>query len=235
MIQLVLLRHGESISNKENRFTGWADVDLSNRGIVEAKDAGKILRESGFVFDLAFTSVLKRTIKTLWIVLEKMDLMWIPVRKSWHLNERHYGALQGLNKEESLKIDGENQLLIWIKSYDTRPSGLEKNDMRYAGNDPKYKDVDGKRIPVSESLKDSVERVLPYWHHNIVPIIKSGKKVLIVAHGNSLRALIKYLDDIPDEEIVKLDISTNIPLVYELDENLKPIKHYYLDNSGVCR
>ena len=227
-IQLVLLRHGESTWNKENKFTGWTDVDLSEKGIIEAKEAGKVLKEKGFVFDIAFTSVLKRAIRTLWFTLDEMDLMWIPVYRSWRLNERHYGALQGLNKSETAKKFGEEKVLVWRRSYDIPPEALKKDDKRYPGNDPKYKDLDEKDTPLTECLKDTVKRFLPYWHEIIVPAIKSGKRVLIAAHGNSLRALVKHLDNISDEEIVKLNIPTGIPLVYELDSNLKPIKHYYM-------
>ncbi|MFC1667413.1 2,3-diphosphoglycerate-dependent phosphoglycerate mutase [Candidatus Omnitrophota bacterium] len=227
-IQVVLLRHGESTWNKENKFTGWTDVDLSEKGIEEAKESGRLLKEKKFVFDIAFTSVLKRAIRTLWFVLDEMDLMWIPVYRSWRLNERHYGALQGLNKSEMAKKFGEKQVLIWRRSYDIPPAALEKSDERYPGNDPIYKDLDEKDIPLTECLKDTVERFLPHWHKTIVPTIQSGKRVLIAAHGNSLRALVKYLDKISDEKIVKLNIPTGIPLIYELDKKLTPIKHYYL-------
>ncbi|MBU1888191.1 MAG: 2,3-diphosphoglycerate-dependent phosphoglycerate mutase [Candidatus Omnitrophica bacterium] len=227
-IKLVLLRHGESIWNKENRFTGWTDVDLSDQGIEEAREAGKILKKEGFMFDVAFTSVLKRAIRTLWITLDEMDLMWIPVYRSWRLNERHYGALQGLNKAEMAKKFGEKQVLVWRRSYDVPPDALDKTDERYPGNDPRYKDLDEKDIPLTECLKDTVARFLPYWHETIAPTVKSGKKVLIAAHGNSLRALVKYLDNISDEAIVKLNIPTGIPLVYELNPDITPIKHYYL-------
>jgi 2,3-bisphosphoglycerate-dependent phosphoglycerate mutase len=227
-IKLVLLRHGESVWNKENKFTGWTDVDLSPKGIEEAKEAGKALKKEGYVFDVAFTSVLKRAIRTLWITLDGMDLMWIPVYRSWRLNERHYGALQGLNKSETAKKFGDEQVLIWRRSYDIPPKALEKNDPRYPGNDPRYKGLSEKDIPLTECLKDTVARFLPYWHDTIAPSIKSGKKVLIAAHGNSLRALVKYLDNISDEEIVKLNIPTGIPLVYELKPDLTPVKHYYL-------
>ena len=235
MIKLVLLRHGESIWNKENRFTGWTDVDLSEKGILEARRAGKILREQGYSFDVAFTSVLKRAIRTLWLVQEEMDLMWIPVHLSWRLNERYYGALQGLNKAETAAKFGEEQVLIWRRSYDVRPPGLEKTDGRYPGNDPRYKDLDEKDIPLTECLKDTVNRFLPYWHEVIAPVIKSGKRVIISAHGNSLRALVKYLDTIADEEILKLNIPTGMPLVYELDDGLKPIRHYYLGGPEEVR
>jgi len=228
MIKLVLLRHGESTWNKENRFTGWIDVDLSETGILEAKRAGQVLKEQGYSFDVAFTSVLKRAIRTLWSVLDEMDLMWIPVYRSWRLNERHYGALQGLNKAEMAAKFGEEQVLIWRRSYDVRPPALEKTNERYPGNDPRYKELDEKDIPLTECLKDTVNRVLPYWHEVIAPMIKSGKRAIISAHGNSLRALVKYLDNISDEDIVGLNIPTGISLVYELDDALKPIKSYYL-------
>jgi len=230
-IKLVLLRHGESTWNKENRFTGWTDVDLSEKGAQEANESGETLKKEGFVFDVAFTSVLKRAIRTLWITLDKMDLMWIPVYNSWRLNERHYGALQGLNKSEMAEKFGEQQVLVWRRSYDIPPPALEKTDPRWPGNDPRYKDMDPKDVPVTECLKDTVNRFLPYWHETIAPTVKSGKKVLIAAHGNSLRALVKYLDNISDDEIVGLNIPTGIPLVYELDKNLKPIKHYYLADA----
>jgi 2,3-bisphosphoglycerate-dependent phosphoglycerate mutase len=228
MRKVVLLRHGESIWNKENRFTGWTDVDLSKKGIEEAKDSGKTLKKESFVFDIAYTSVLKRAIRTLWLALDEMDLMWIPVYNSWRLNERHYGALQGLNKSEMAAKFGEKQVLIWRRSYDTPPPALEKNDPRSPAKDPRYKDMDKKDIPLTECLKDTVARFLPYWHETIVPAIKSGKRVLISAHGNSLRALVKYLDNVSDEDIVSLNIPTGLPLVYELDDNLKPLKSYYL-------
>ena len=228
MEKLVLLRHGESIWNKENRFGGWTDTDLSERGIIEAKKAGQILKEQEYTFDVAFTSVLKRAIRTLWIVLDVMDLMWIPVYRSWRLNERFYGALQGLNKSETAAKFGEEQVLIWRRSYDITPPALEKTDERYPGNDPKYRDLDEKELPLIESLKDTTNRVLPYWHGEIAPVIKSGKRVLISAHGNSLRALVKYLDNISDADTLQLNIPTGIPLIYELDEALKPTKSYYL-------
>lgn len=231
MYKVVLLRHGESEWNKLNLFTGWTDVDLSEKGIEEAHQAGKVLKEEGYTFDIAFTSVLKRAIKTLYIVLEEMDLMWIPVVKSWRLNERHYGALQGLNKAETAEKYGMEKVKLWRRSYDVPPPPLDENDDRYPGKDPRYKDLDKKDIPLTESLKSTVERFLPYWHETIAPTIKSGKKVIIAAHGNSLRALVKYLDNISDEEIVELNIPTGIPLVYELDDNLKPIKHYYLGDQ----
>ena len=228
MYKVVLLRHGESLWNKENRFTGWTDVDLSEKGIQEAIDGGKLLKEEGYTFDIAFCSVLKRAIKTLWITLDQLDLDWLPTERSWRLNERHYGALQGLNKAETAAQHGDDQVLIWRRSYDTPPPALEKDDPRYPGNDPRYADLDENEVPLTECLKDTVERFLPYWHESIAPTIKSGKRVIIAAHGNSLRALVKYLDHVSDEEIVGLNIPTGIPLVYELDENLKPIKHYYL-------
>jgi 2,3-bisphosphoglycerate-dependent phosphoglycerate mutase len=228
MKRLVLLRHGESVWNKENRFTGWTDVDLSGKGLAEAKKAGEALKKEGFVFDVAYTSVLKRAIRTLWIALDGMDLMWIPVYNSWRLNERHYGALQGLNKAEMASKYGEEQVLIWRRSYDVRPPELEKTDSRYPGKDPRYADLAKKDIPAAECLKDTVARFLPYWHETIAPVVKSDKRVIIAAHGNSLRALVKYLDNISDKDIVGLNIPTGLPLVYELDDNLKPIKNYYL-------
>lgn len=235
MKKVVLLRHGESTWNKENKFTGWTDVDLSEKGVVEAHEGGKVLKKDGYVFDVAFTSVLKRAIRTLWITLDEMDLMWIPVLRSWRLNERHYGALQGLNKAETAKKYGDDQVLIWRRSYDIQPPELAKDDSRYPGNDPRYQDLDPKDVPVTECLKDTVNRFLPYWHNEIAPTIKSGKKVLIAAHGNSLRALVKYLDNVSDEAIVKLNIPTGIPLVYELDDDLKPIKNYYLGDPEAVK
>ena len=235
MYKVVLLRHGESQWNLDNRFTGWTDVDLTEKGRQEAKSAGVVLKEKGFDFDIAYTSVLKRALRTLWIALDEMDLLWIPVVKSWRLNERHYGALQGLNKAETAEKHGEEKVLIWRRSYDIPPPPLEKSDERYPGNDPRYKDLDEKDVPQTECLKDTVERFLPIWHDTIAPTIKSGKKVIIAAHGNSLRALVKYLDDISDEEIIKLNIPTGMPLVYELDENLKPIKHYYLGDEEAVK
>jgi 2,3-bisphosphoglycerate-dependent phosphoglycerate mutase len=235
MMRLVLLRHGESTWNKENRFTGWTDVDLSEKGIEEAQKAGRLLKEAGFVFDLAFTSVLKRAIRTLWIVLDEMDLMWIPVDRSWRLNERHYGGLQGLNKTELATQYGEAQVLVWRRSYDIAPPALDKTDERYPGHDPRYREVEEKDIPFTESLKDTVARCLPYWHEVIAPAVSTGKRVLIVAHGNSLRALVKYLDHISDQEIVGLNIPTGMPLVYELDDDLEPIQHYYLGDPEELR
>jgi 2,3-bisphosphoglycerate-dependent phosphoglycerate mutase len=228
MTNLVLLRHGESIWNKENRFTGWTDVDLSEKGIQEAKQAGKVLKKEGYSFDVAFTSVLKRAIRTLWIVQDEMNLMWLPVNLSWRLNERHYGALQGLNKAAIAAKYGEEQVLKWRRSYDIRPPALENTDERSPGNDHRYKDLDNKDIPLTECLKDTVERFLPYWNEVIVPLIRSGKRVIISAHGNSIRALVKYVDDVSDVDIVGINIPTGIPLIYELDESLKPIKNYYL-------
>jgi len=230
-IKLILLRHGESKWNKENRFTGWKDVDLSRKGRKEAKLAGDILRQEGYVFDVAFTSVLKRAIRTLWITLDRMDLMWIPVYNSWRLNERHYGALQGLNKAQTAKKFGDEQVLIWRRSYDIPPPELKKTDKRYPGNELRYKDMDEKDLPLTESLKETVARFMPYWHETIAPTVKSGKRVVIAAHGNSLRALVKYLDNVSDKDIVSLNIPTGVPLVYELDKDLKPIKHYYLGDQ----
>jgi len=228
MHKVVLLRHGESTWNKENRFTGWMDVDLSEKGLAEAQTAGKYLKDNGFVFDVAFTSVLKRAIRTLWLALSEMDLMWIPVHNSWRLNERHYGALQGLNKAETAAKYGEEQVHIWRRSYDIQPPALEMSDPRYPGHEARYKNLAEKDIPRTECLKDTVARFLPYWHEIIAPAIKSGQRVIIAAHGNSLRALVKYLDNISDEAIVGLNIPTGMPLVYELDDHLKPRRNYYL-------
>ncbi len=235
MPTLVLLRHGESTWNKENRFTGWTDVDLSDKGIQEAHDAGKLLKAEGYTFDIAYTSVLKRAIRTLWIGLDEMDLMWIPVRRCWRLNERHYGALQGLNKAEMAKEYGDEQVLIWRRSYDTPPPALTEDDKRYPGKDPRYKDLDKADVPLTEALKNTVERFVPYWTSEIAPTVKSGQRVLIAAHGNSLRALVKYLDEVSDEEIVSLNIPTGIPLVYELDDALRPKKHYYLGDPEAVK
>jgi len=226
--KIVFLRHGESTWNRKGFFSGWTDVDLSKQGIEEAKTAGYVLKEEGFTFDIAYTSVLKRAIRTLWICLDEMNLMWIPVHRSWRLNERHYGALQGLNKAETAEEHGEDQVLIWRRSYDTPPPALEKTDHRYPGNDPKYHQLDPNDLPLTECLKDTVHRVLPYWHSVIAPSVKAGKKVLVAAHGNSLRALVKYLDNIPKTEILNLNIPTGVPLVYELDDNLYPNTHYYI-------
>ena len=228
MRQIVLLRHGESTWNKENRFTGWTDVDLTAQGIAEAKSAGEALRDKGFVFDLAYTSVLRRAIRTLWLVQDAMDLMWIPVHRSWRLNERHYGALQGLNKAETAAKFGDDQVLLWRRSYDVPPPALETSDPRFPGSDPRYVHLDPRDVPRTECLKDTVTRFLPYWRQTIAPSVSVGERVIVVAHGNSLRALVKYLDGVGDAEIVGLNIPTGIPLVYELDDNLKPLRHYYL-------
>src|ERR671911_946693 len=222
--KLVLVRHGQSTWNLENLFTGWVDVDLTEQGRNEARAAGRLLKEQGFEFQVAFTSVLKRAIRTLWFALDEMDMMWIPVHRSWRLNERHYGALQGLNKAETAAQHGEAQVKIWRRSYDIPPPPLAPDDERYSGRDPRYRDLTPAEIPASESLKDTVARFLPYWHETIAPAIKSGKRVLIAAHGNSLRALVKYLDNVGDTDIVELNIPTGIPLVYELDEQLQPIR-----------
>jgi 2,3-bisphosphoglycerate-dependent phosphoglycerate mutase len=229
--KLVLLRHGESIWNRENRFTGWTDVDLSEKGIEEARGAGRMLKESGHAFDLAYCSVLKRAIRTLWLVLDSMDQMWLPVALSWRLNEKHYGALQGLNKSEMAEKYGEDQVLLWRRSYRVRPPALEKTDERYSGNDPRYKDLEKDQVPLCESLEDTVNRFLPYWNEEIAPAVSSGKRVLIAAHGNSLRALVKHLDNISDEDIPVLNIPTGIPLVYELNEELRPLKSYYVGDQ----
>ena len=235
MKKLVLLRHGESTWNKENRFTGWTDVDLSEKGVQEARKAGELLKKEGFIFDLAYTSVLKRAIRTLWLALDEMDLMWLPVYNSWRLNERHYGALQGLNKSETAAIYGEEQVLIWRRSYDIAPMPLDKKDPRYPGLDPRYKELSLQELPLTECLKDTVARFLPYWHETIAPVVKSDKRVIIAAHGNSLRALVKYLDNISEEKIVNLNIPTGIPLVYELDDGLKPLKSYYLGDPEAVK
>jgi len=235
MIKLVLVRHGQSTWNLENRFTGWIDVGLSNAGIEEARSAARLLLEEHYTFDIAYTSVLKRAIQTLWIILEQMDLMWIPVYRSWRLNERHYGALQGLNKSEMAAKHGADQVFLWRRSYDIRPPELDRSDSMYPGKDPRYAGLEQKDIPSAECLKDTVERFLPYWHNTIVPSLKKGKKVLIAAHGNSLRALVMHLDNIPKEEIVGLNIPTGIPLVYELDNNLKAINHYYLGDPDAAK
>jgi len=231
MYRVVLLRHGESTWNKENRFTGWTDVGLSEKGFQEALQAGHTLKQEGYSFDIAYTSVLARAIKTLWIVLEEMDLMWIPVVNSWRLNERHYGALQGLNKAETAEKHGMEQVKIWRRSYDTPPPALTKDDPRNPGKDPRYAELTEDETPLTESLKDTVARFLPYWEETIGPMVRTGKRVLIAAHGNSLRALVKYLDNVSDEKIVALNIPTGIPLVYELEEHLKPIKSYYLGDT----
>jgi len=235
MHKLVLLRHGESQWNLENRFTGWTDVDLSPRGVEEARAAAELLRDEGYAFDVAHTSVLKRAIRTLWITLDGMDLMWIPVRRSWRLNERHYGALQGLNKAEMAKKFGAEQVKIWRRSYATPPPALEPDDERHPGRDPRYALLTRDQLPLSEALKNTVERFLPYWHDAIVPDLRSGRRVIVAAHGNSLRALVKHLDGISEDEIVGLNIPTGIPLVYELDADLAPIRHYYLGDAEAAR
>jgi len=230
--KLVLLRHGESTWNKENKFTGWTDVDLSEKGMQEAQLAGQLLKKDGFTFDLAYTSVLKRAIRTLWIAMDQMDLLWVPVIRSWKLNERHYGALQGLNKSEMSQKYGEEQVHIWRRSYDVTPPPLETTDPRHPKNDSRYKELKPSELPATESLALTVKRFVPYWKETIAPTIRQGKKVIIAAHGNSLRALVKHLDNISDEDIISLNIPTGTPLVYELDKNLKPIKHYYLGDQA---
>jgi 2,3-bisphosphoglycerate-dependent phosphoglycerate mutase len=233
--KIILIRHGESVWNKENKFTGWSDVDLSEKGDEEALEAGKQLKKDGFTFDLAYTSVLKRAIKTLWNVLNAMDLLWIPVIKDWKLNERHYGALQGLNKAETAVKYGEEQVKIWRRSYDIAPMALDENDERYPGKEARYSGLLKREIPLVECLRDTVARVVPYWEKELVPQIKRGKKIIIAAHGNSLRALVKYLDNINDIDIVNLNIPTAMPLVYELDENLKATKSYYLGDPEAVK
>jgi len=235
MKRLVLLRHGESTWNLENRFTGWTDVDLTPKGIAEAHEAARLLREGGYAFDLCFTSVLKRAIRTLWIVLDDMDLMWLTVHRSWRLNERHYGALQGLNKAETTAQYGEKQVLVWRRSYADPPPPLTRDDPRHPGHDRRYADVPPAQLPLTESLKDTVARFLPYWHERIVPEVRAGRRVVIAAHGNSLRALVKYLDGVSEEEIVGLNIPTGIPLVYELQDDLRPIRHFYLGDPEAAR
>ena len=235
MIKLVLLRHGESTWNLENRFTGWTDVDLSPKGIEEAHEAGRLLREAGFTFDVAYTSLLKRAIRTLWITLDEMDLMWLPVHRSWRLNERHYGALQGLNKAETAAKYGDAQVLIWRRSYSDPPPPLDSDDERYPGRDRRYASLTAVELPLAESLEDTVARFLPYWHEAIVPDLKAGRRVLIAAHGNSLRALVKHLDGVSEEKIVGLNIPTGIPLVYELNDDLTPIRSYYLGDPEAAR
>jgi 2,3-bisphosphoglycerate-dependent phosphoglycerate mutase len=235
MYKLVLLRHGESVWNKENRFTGWTDVDLSEKGFTEASQAGKLMKEAGLTFDIAYTSVLKRAIRTLWLATEQMDLLWLPVVKTWRLNERHYGGLQGLNKAETAAQHGEEKVKIWRRSYDIPPPALEKKDPRYPGHFAAYQGVPESDLPLTESLKDTVARFLPFWHETVAPAIKSGKKVLIAAHGNSLRALVKYLDNMTEEAIIELNIPTGVPLVYELDADLKPVKHYYLGDDEAIK
>lgn len=228
MYKLVLVRHGQSVWNLENRFTGWTDVGLTEQGRAEALEAGKLLKDGGYIFDVAYTSVLRRAIQTLWMILQEMNLEWIPVTNAWQLNERHYGNLQGLNKAEMAEKFGEEQVHIWRRSYDIPPPALDETDERHPKHDPRYASLIPEQLPATESLKITLDRVLPYWHSELVPAIKSGKRVIITAHGNSIRALVKYLDDISDEEITSLNIPTGLPLVYELDENLNPIKSYYL-------
>jgi len=236
MIRLVFLRHGESAWNRENRFTGWTDVDLTEQGVREAHQAGRILKAEGYTFDLAHTSVLKRAIRTLWLALDEMDLMWIPVYRSWRLNERHYGALQGLNKKDAAEKFGMEQVHIWRRSYGTPPPRLDEADDRFSGRDPRYAGMRPEEVPRTESLRDTLERVLPYWHESIVPDLRAGKRVLIAAHGNSIRALVKYLDKIPDEAITELNIPTGIPLVYELDDLLRSVSRFYLgDQEAAAR
>ena len=235
MKKLVLLRHGESEWNRENRFTGWTDVDLNEKGVHEAIQAGRILKKEGYVFDIAYTSVLKRAIKTLWLVLEEMDLMWIPVYRSWRLNERHYGALQGLNKAEIAEQHGFDQVKIWRRSFDVPPPALTRNDPRFPGNDPRYADLSPEELPRTECLKDTIERFLPYAKENIAPMVKAGKRVLIAAHGNSLRALVKQLENISDDDIVGLNIPTGVPLVYELEDDFTLIRNYYLGDAEAVK
>jgi 2,3-bisphosphoglycerate-dependent phosphoglycerate mutase len=236
MKRLVLLRHGESVWNKENRFTGWTDVDLSEKGVREAVEAGRVMRAEGYVFDVAYTSVLKRAIKTLWLALEEMDLMWIPVHRSWRLNERHYGGLQGLDKAETAAKHGMEQTQLWRRSYDVPPPPLSADDPRCPGKDPRYARLRPEELPLTECLKDTVERFLPYWNDVIAPAVRAGERVLISAHGNSLRALVKYLDDIPAQDIVGLNIPTGIPLVYELsDADLSPLRHFYLGDPEAVK
>lgn len=231
MYKIVFMRHGESTWNLDNRFTGWVDVDLTEKGAREARTAGRVLKEAGFTFDLAYTSVLKRAIRTLWLTLDEMDMMWLPIRNDWRLNERHYGALQGLDKAETAAKYGDAQVLVWRRSYDTPPPALDSSDERTSFDDPRYAGVPREQIPLTECLKDTVARVMPAWDEEIAPAIRAGKKILISAHGNSLRAVIKMLDGISDEDIVGLNIPNGQPLVYELDENLKPIRHYYLGDQ----
>jgi 2,3-bisphosphoglycerate-dependent phosphoglycerate mutase len=235
LIKLVLLRHGESVWNLENRFTGWTDVDLSPKGVEEAREGARLLNEGGYTFDVAYTSLLKRAIRTLWITLDGMDLMWIPVHRSWRLNERHYGALQGLDKAETAARYGDKQVLIWRRSYSDPPPALTPDDERYPGHDRRYASLSPEDIPLAESLQDTVARFLPEWHETIVPDLRAGKRVLIAAHGNSLRALVKHLDGVSDEEIVGLNIPTGIPLVYELDDDLKPLRHFYLGDPEAAQ
>lgn len=231
MHKLVLLRHGESVWNRENRFTGWTDVDLNETGVAQARAAGELLRAEGFAFDVAFTSVLKRAIRTLWLVQEELDRLWIPVEHSWRLNERHYGALQGLDKAETAARFGDDQVKIWRRAYATAPPALEDGDPRLETGNPRYADLAPGEFPKTECLQDTVARFLPYWHERIAPVVRSGKQVIIAAHGNSLRALVKYLDAVSDADIVKLNIPTGQPLVYELDDDLRPVRHYYLGDA----
>jgi len=231
MHKLVLIRHGESTWNQENRFTGWTDVDLNEKGLREAKAAGELLKKKGYSFDRSFVSVLKRALRTNWMILDELDELWIPIERSWRLNERHYGSLQGLNKGETAAKFGDDQVLIWRRSYDVPPPALEKSDERFPGHDRRYKDVSESDLPLTECLKDTVDRVLPYWHSEIAPAVKRGEKVLVTAHGNTLRAMVKYFDNLSEEEVLALNIPTGIPLVYELDNDLKPIRHYYLGDQ----
>ena len=234
MIKLVLLRHGQSSWNLENRFTGWTDVDLSETGVIEAHQAGMLLKEGGYVFDMALTSVLKRAIRTLWITLDELDQMWIPVENAWQLNERHYGALQGLNKAETAEKYGQDQVKIWRRSYSTPPPALDWDDPRHPRFDPRYASLSKDELPAFESLELTLKRVLPYWFDQVVPRLKSDQRLLIAAHGNSIRALVKHFDAISEEDIVELNIPTGIPLVYELDDELKPIRHYYLGDAAAA-
>jgi 2,3-bisphosphoglycerate-dependent phosphoglycerate mutase len=232
MHKLVLIRHGESTWNQENRFTGWTDVDLNEKGLHEAKAAGELLKKEGYSFDRSFVSLLKRALRTNWMILDELDELWIPIERSWRLNERHYGSLQGLNKGETATKFGDDQVLIWRRSYDVPPPALEKSDERYPGHDRRYKSVAETDLPLTECLKDTVDRVLPYWHSEIAPAVKRGEKILVTAHGNTLRALVKYFDNLSEEEVLALNIPTGIPLVYELDDDLKPIRHYYLGDQA---
>ena len=236
MHKLVLIRHGESTWNQENLFTGWTDVDLSDKGRLEAREAGQLLKKQGFTFDVAHVSLLKRAIRTLWIVLDEMDLMWLPIHSSWRLNERHYGALQGLNKAETASKFGEDQVKIWRRAYDVAPPPLEKSDPRFPGHDRRYAHLKPEELPLTECLADTITRFLPYWHETLAPAVRSGQRVVVAAHGNSIRAIVKYLDNVSNDEIVGLNIPTGMPLVYELTEELKPLKHYYLgDPAAVAR
>jgi len=231
MHKLVLIRHGESTWNQENRFTGWTDVDLNAKGLGEAKAAGQLLKKEGYTFDRSFVSLLKRALRTNWMILDELDELWIPIERSWRLNERHYGSLQGLNKAETAAKFGEEQVLIWRRSYDVPPPALEKSDERFPGHNPRYRNMTEAELPLTECLKDTVDRVIPYWLNEIAPAVKRGEKVLVTAHGNTLRALVKYFDNLSEEEVLALNIPTGIPLVYELDDNLKPIRHYYLGDQ----